>query len=84
MTASVSRRGLNGNGRKLSLARSPLFDYDDLPAPVKPAARANMVRPLHLTAIPASHQVDRGDEIVAAAVALAMSADSLLGKRTHD
>ena len=42
-----------------------------------------MMRALGLTARGASDQVDRGDENMPAAIALAMAADSLLGKRSH-
>jgi hypothetical protein len=61
-----------------------LFDHDDLATPVETAAWANVVWSLHLAAIPAANQVDGSDEIVSASITLPMSADSLLGKRTHN
>jgi hypothetical protein len=81
--AGMPARSLR-SARKLLLARCTLFDHDYLATTVITAAWANVVRPLHFTAVAAPNQVDRRDENVTTAVALAMSADSLLGKRTHD
>ena len=67
----------------LLLSRSALFDHDDLPATVVAAARANVMRPLHLAAGLAGDEVDRSDEDVPPAVTLAVSADALLGKCSH-
>jgi hypothetical protein len=61
-----------------------LFDHDDLATPIEAAAWANVVWSLHLTAIPASNQVDGSDEIVSASITLPMPANSLLGKRAHN
>ena len=84
MTASACRRGLNCNGRKLLFPRCSLFNHDDLSATIKSAVWADMMWAPHFAAIPASNEVDRGDEDVATTVALAVPTDSLLGKRTHD
>jgi hypothetical protein len=69
--------------RFLLFAGGALFDHDDLAAPVEAAAWANVMRSLHLTAGAASNQVNRRDEDVAAAIALPMTTDALLGKCSH-
>jgi hypothetical protein len=66
------------------LASCPLFDHDDLATAIKSAAWADVVWTPHLTTILASNQVDRRNEIVSTTIALPVSADSLLGKRTHN
>jgi hypothetical protein len=43
-----------------------------------------VVRPPHLAAIAAGNEVHRSDEDVPAAIALAVPADALLGKCSHD
>lgn len=67
----------------LLLAGSALFDDDDLATAVVAAARADVMRALGFTAVIAGDQVNRGEVDVPAAIALAMAADSLFGKRTH-
>jgi hypothetical protein len=84
MTAPACRRGQIQSDGSLGFASGPLFDDDHLPATVVPATRADVVRALHLAAGPACYQVNWGDKYVPAAVALAMAADSLLGKCSHD
>jgi hypothetical protein len=84
MTASACRRGRKGIGSGLLLARTALFDLDHLPATIVAAAWANVVGTLHLAARSAGDEVNRSDEDVPPAIALAMPADALLGKCSHD
>jgi len=67
------------------LGRSPgIFDLDDLAATVHAAARAHMVWPLHALARLARHQLQRRDEVMSTAVALACAANALFWKCAHD
>jgi hypothetical protein len=71
---------MNGRGRQATrLLRAPLpfFDHDHLTAVVHAAVRADMMRPLHLVAMATRHELNRFDEVVPAAVALAVPAYSL-------
>jgi hypothetical protein len=69
----------------LGLGCAPgVFDLDDLAATVRAAARAHVVWPLHALAILAWHQLQRRDEVMPAAVALACAANALFWKCAHD
>lgn len=67
----------------LLLAGRAFFDDDHLPAAVHAATRADVMRALHFPAAPARDKVHRGNEDMAAPVALTVAADSLLGKCSH-
>jgi hypothetical protein len=71
--------------RSLGLGRlSRVFDLDDLPATVRAAVGADVVRPLHAAAVLARHELNGGNEVMAAAIALTRAADTLFWKCTHD
>jgi hypothetical protein len=61
----------------------PLLDLDHLPAAVLAAARADVMRLLHLATAAARHELRGGDEVMAATVALVSPANSLLWKCAH-
>jgi len=61
------------------LRPAALFNFDNLPTVVPTAVRANVVRPLELPAVAALDQVNRRQENMPSAVALAMAADALFG-----
>jgi hypothetical protein len=67
----------------LRLAALALFNHDHLAAAVVAATGADVMRTLHLVTIAALDEVGCLEEDVAAAIALPVSADSLLWQRTH-
>lgn len=81
--ACVQTRGVSDRLLAI-LARSCAFlDDDDLAIAVVATVRADMMRPMELTTGLAGHQLRALQEDMAPAVALAMLADSLFGKRAH-
>ena len=66
------------NPARLALRGAGLLDLDDLPAAVDSAVRADVVRAPHLVAVPALDQLRWFQEMMPAAVALPVPADSLL------
>jgi hypothetical protein len=68
-----------GRGADLFLRPAALFDLDNLAAVVPAAVWANMVWSLELPAIAALDEVNRRQEDVPPAVALAVAADALFG-----
>ena len=68
---------------RLLLAAFALFDHDHLAAVVPTATRANVMRQFKFLAVAALDEVNRGDKVMPAAVALTVPADTLLRKRAH-
>jgi hypothetical protein len=72
---------MSGRGRQATrLLRAPLpfFDHDHLATVVHAAIRADVMRPLHFVAMAARYELNRFNEVMPAAVALAVPAHSLL------
>lgn len=61
-----------------------LLDLDHLATAVHAAARADVVRALHVATALAGHELRGGDEVVTTAIALMRAAHALFWKCTHD
>jgi hypothetical protein len=61
-----------------------LFDLDHLTSAVLAAARADVMRALHVATALAGHELRGGDEVVTTTIALMRAANALLWKCTHD
>lgn len=77
---SHRRRGLDHDLLGSTLA---LLDLNDLTAVIHATVRADMMRQFHLAAAGALHEVQRRDEMMTAAIALPVTADSLFRKSAH-
>jgi hypothetical protein len=75
--------GKEREAKRLLFAALALFDHDHLAAVVPTAARADVMRKLEFVAVAALDQVNCGDEVMPAAVALTVPANTLLRKRAH-
>jgi hypothetical protein len=78
-TAIESKPGI----ARLCLWSTSFFDLDHLATAVGTASRANVMRTFLRLAVLAIDQIQRGDEMMTAAITLPCAADPLLGKCTH-
>jgi len=83
LPADQLRREMALSRLRLLSRSSGFLDLDHLAATVGSAARTDVMRPLHATAVAAAHDRRCGEEVVAAAVALPVPADLLLWKCAH-
>lgn len=79
----MQTREVQDRSKAVLACPGPLLDNDDLPIAVVTAIRADVVGSVELTAGLTGNQLRALQEDVAPAIALAVPANSLLGKRAH-